>query len=62
MPEIPPNHAAALGTPKQLHVHFQKLSTQSSSVHEEASGNRMNGTRSYWGCSASRPPATAFEQ
>lgn len=62
MPEIPPNHAAALGTPKQLHMHFPKLSTQSSGVHREEGGNKMNGNRSYWDCSASRPPTTALEQ
>lgn len=62
MPEIPPNHAAALGTPKQPHVHFQKLSTQSSGVHGEVGGNRVTGTRNYWDCSASRPSMTAFER
>lgn len=62
MPKIPPNHAAALGSPKQLYMHFQKLSAQSFGVHREASGNRKNGTKSYFDCGTSRLPTMAFEQ
>lgn len=62
MSKIPPKCAAVLGSPKQLYMHFQKLSTQSFGVHREVGGNRTNGTKSYWDYAASRPPTVAFEQ